>query len=76
MNFDLSANVKGALYLGGGLATFLYINGWFQENLYYLILTASVAAMVYGFVVTDMWDHLNAIISWFKSKQKSPDLKP
>ena len=66
MELNLSNNIKGLLFLVGGLVGLLYINGWFVESLYYLMLAGSVAAFTYGFVVTDAWDFIKNIINKFR----------
>ena len=71
MKLNLSKNVKGALYLAGGVIAFLYINGFFQESLYYLMLAGSIAAITYGFVVTDLWDKTTEAIDDLKSKNNN-----
>jgi phosphotransferase system glucose/maltose/N-acetylglucosamine-specific IIC component len=75
MKLNLSGNIKGILYLSGGIISFLYINKWFQSELYYLMLAGSIAAITYGFIVTDMWDKLNELVNKIRkiSRSKNSD---
>lgn len=71
MALNLSKNIKGLIYLVGGAITLLYINGWFAESLYYIMLAGSVASFVYGFVVTDAWDFLKNLVNMFRKKDNT-----
>ena len=66
MRFHLSRNVKGMLCFIGGLIAFFYTIDWFRETLHYIMLSGSIAAIIYGFIVTDMWDKLNDLINQFR----------
>lgn len=68
MALNLSSNLKGLIYLVGGAIALLYINGWFTESLYYIMLAGAVASFVYGFVVTDAWDYLKNFVNMFRKK--------
>jgi len=68
MNLNLSNNIKGFLYLSSGMATLIYIHGWFQANLYYLLLVSAIVAMGYGFILTDLWDLVNSLVNRFRNK--------
>ena len=63
MNFNLSSNLKGLIYLIGGTTSLLYLHGWFATTLYYPMLAGSLAAFIYGFVVTDAWDFCKQLIN-------------
>jgi len=71
MAFNLSRNFKGLIYLVGGAITLLYINGWFVQSLYYIMLAGAVASFVYGFVVTDAWDYCKDVINLFRAKNNT-----
>lgn len=71
MSLNVSANFKGLIYLIGGTIALLYINGWFVENLYYIMLSGAVASFVYGFIVTDAWDYLKNFINMLRKKISS-----
>ena len=73
MIFNLWANLKGLVYLIGGFATILYLNGWFQASLYYVVLAGALAAFVYGFIVTDAWIFFKNLIDGFR---KNDNQKP
>lgn len=72
MNLDLSPNLKGLLYLAGGAISLLYIHGWFVASLYYPMFVGSLAAFIYGFIVTDAWDFCKNIISKFTVNNPKP----
>ena len=73
MNLSLSPNIKGLCYLIGGIISLLYINGWFVANLYYPMLAGSVTATTYGFVVTDAWDWILALVKKLSSAKQNTD---
>jgi hypothetical protein len=56
MKLNLSSNLKGFIYLVGGAIGLLYIHGLFVKSLYYPLFAGSLAAFIYGFVVSDTWD--------------------
>lgn len=68
MTLSLSSNLKGLIYLVGGAIALLYINGWFVESLYYIMLAGSITSFVYGFVVTDAWNYLKNFVNIFRKK--------
>jgi len=66
MALNLSGNLKGLIYLVGGAVALLYINGWFVDSLYYVMLTGAIISFFYGFVVTDAYDFIVNLINKFR----------
>lgn len=66
MTLNLSSNIKGLIYLIGGIITLLYINGWFVKSLYYAMLTGAIMSFIYGFIVTDAYDFIKNLINKFR----------
>lgn len=71
MRFHLSRNIKGLVCFIGGLVAFFYTNGWFKDALHYIMLAGSIAAIIYGFIVTDMWDKVNDFVNQFRKDDDS-----